>query len=78
MRVCSAPYDVICPDPKTTKTMRSRFIAHMDTSPDAPGSDIQPAIIHYTGGVNSRSAHEFIPVHALTAMVEVLREPVKA
>jgi len=26
------------------------FIAHMDTSPDAPGKDIKPSIIHYEGG----------------------------
>ncbi len=37
-----------------TKSYESRetigFIAHMDTSPDAPGKDIKPQIIHYTGG----------------------------
>lgn len=36
------------------------FIAHMDTSPDAPGSGIRPAIIHYTGGDIPLSGGSFL------------------
>lgn len=45
-----------CPDDKTPPVIG--FISHMDTSPDAPGNNISPQIIHGYDGENILLNHE--------------------
>ena len=43
-------YGYLPPTPERTEQPSIGFVAHMDTSPDVSGTDVQPTVIRYAGG----------------------------